>query len=297
MKKNVYIFVLSVLFLTSCQTATPNNASVPNDDAGLAPASETTELEKAPSQPPATATQAPTEIPPATATPTAAPTATAVSKDMVGKFDYPSRVIPGDIDPIKQERKMIELYRAATLNDKHHLEWYGASVASEDIFFLWISTLLEDKTEELHLIYPARAKITLLDIPADHFNVVSPMGGGGGGVINEMQPFILQPGQVNIEPKGEAEVRLDTAIDIGHQMHYICKQTGVFNIHFEFPYKRISKNGDEVENVYPYDVIFACPESFTQYYVDPYTVETKNVVEWIVKDGEYVMQSNQQSQP
>lgn len=282
MIKNVWMIVLCTLLFTGCRTV-PADGTVAAEQPVVASAVPS-EMPLPTATPLATETPFPaaTDLPPATPTP----------PDLTASFDCPSRVIPNDIDPMNDIKKMIQGYNEAVQNDAFHLKWYGAVVSTNNIFFIWVSTLSKDKKEKIELNYPLKAIITRTDIPAGHINVASPLGGGGGGYVQEMQPFVLEPGQIKINTKDETreEMRYDTMMDIGHSLPFTCAQSGVYNIHLEFSYRRYRDSGETYTNVFPYDVMFACPESFTQFLVDNVSYKLQRKIEWSLEDGEYIQQ-------
>ncbi|MEW5871529.1 MAG: hypothetical protein AB1894_19805 [Chloroflexota bacterium] len=212
---------------------------------------------------------------------------------LAAQFEMPARLIPAEIDPSTQFEQAVVEYRQAVQDDAMRLKWIGGMTAGVPGFTIWLSTLSQDAGERIALAYPIQVNIRFTDDPAlnrvKDVNLLMPVGGGGGGVVNAFPTLTLRPGQVAISPTDVSSVDLQVGgqSDIGYDFAITCAEPGVYDLLFEIPYLVIGKEGSTQRRLI-YQVLCACPETATQWVFDSGTGAWLASSRWVLRSGQFL---------
>ena len=265
--KSVFTFLLLLLFITACNSETTPELPTP---------SPTIPVE-------AVSTPLPIETEPVPESVTGEPDLIAV------KFMDANRVIPAGLDPVSQPQEAVSQYLQTT-NDGSNL-WAGSSVRGSNFFTLEILPVRHDFPELITVTFPLHLNVTKTTDSLSNSNVISPMGGGGGGNTKFFPSLSLQAGEFELMPDEPEPVILMKDVQ---QLSYIfempCAQAGMFVLQFVIPYS-VTGNMVTQERTFEYTIQIACPESANLWLLsDPNAGQIENGGTWIFQGGRYVPQ-------
>jgi len=206
------------------------------------------------------------------------------------KFIDPERVVPADLDPVTQAQAVVSQYLQTT-GDGSNL-WAGGSIMDSNHFFLEVEALSHDSPNLISVTFPLHLSITEEADSLTDLNILSPMGGGGGGIAKNFPSLPLQAGEFELIPDDPTSVILMKAVEqLSYNFTMSCLQSGVFDLQFEIPYS-VTGNMTEAEHTFEYGIQVVCPESATLWLLsDPDSGQIENGGRWFFQDGRYVLQN------
>ena len=204
-------------------------------------------------------------------------------------FNDSIRVIPSNLDPNTQAAEIISQYQQVLSNQSEI--WYGGTISGTHSFSFEVSTLSQDPGETVALQFPIHLILSRTNEPVDGVNIISPMGGGGGGEALVFQDFGLQAGEMDLVPDNSTPfaLQVDNTPSVYFDFAASCQQAGVYKLEFSIPYTITDNAGTQLDASSFYIVSLVCAQTATHWLWDGEN-QMMQAGRWIFQNGQYVQQ-------
>ncbi len=202
------------------------------------------------------------------------------------------RVIPSDLDPTSQAAQVILEYQQALSDDGQHLRWFLSPTANGGLpFKLNLKSLVPSPDDTITLMYPLQVSISLTDITTSRINTIEPGSGGGGGPSSTFPKLFVHAGTYDWQPDMIflSDLSAASGMSVSYDLIFLCTEPGVFDILIKQPYVYTS-NGLSNNQVFTYELLFACPNSFTAWSIGLATQQLERGPSWIFTNDQHYIQ-------